>query len=44
MEVMTPRIMAAMPKVQQISQEFAQQQQAKQQAAQQQAAPAAPAQ
>jgi hypothetical protein len=40
MEIMQPRIMAAMPKVQQISMEFQQQQQAKQQAAQQQAAPA----
>jgi hypothetical protein len=37
MEIMQPRIMAAMPKVQQLSQEFAQEQQAKQQAA---AAPA----
>jgi len=40
MEIMQPRIMAAMPKVQALSQEFAQQQKAKQQAAQQQAAPA----
>ena len=43
MEIMQPRIMAAMPKVQQLSQEFAQQQQAKQQAAAAAAAAAAPA-
>ncbi|HTZ20727.1 MAG TPA: DUF2059 domain-containing protein [Opitutaceae bacterium] len=41
-EIMQPRIMAALPKIQQISQEFQQQQQAKQQAAQS-AAAAAPA-
>jgi hypothetical protein len=43
MEIMQPRIMAAMPKVQQLSQEFAQEQKAKQQAAAAAAAAAAPA-
>ena len=42
-EIMTPRILAAMPKVQQLSKEFQEQQQAKQQAAAAAAAPAAPA-
>jgi hypothetical protein len=41
-EIIQPRIMAALPKIQQMSQEFDQQQKARQQA-QQQAAPVAPA-
>jgi len=46
MEIIQPRMMAAMPKMQQMSQEFEQQQKARQQAQQQAepaAAPAAPA-